>query len=261
MTGGVRTAALAALMVSALWSGAAVAEESGGRVAISAGTVVMGTDPERLEEQIGDPRARAVWFMDETPVRKVEVGAFMIDRTEVTNERFATVFKNSHYPGNLAGHPAVNVSWGDADEFCRAQGGRLPTEAEWERAARGDDGRIFPWGDRFDPKKAVYMDSSRDSAKLKVGSFELQKSGANLLGGTFPAGSREEGKSPFGVYDMAGNVWEWVDGWYDKARDLRTLKGGSWLSPKASVRISARLPDMGDGVYNDYGFRCAYDID
>lgn len=259
MTGPVKAAALAALIVPVLWCGAAQAEDD--RVTIPAGAVLMGTDSDRLEEQIDDPRARTAWFMDETPARKVDVGAFMIDRTEVTNERFATVFKNSHYPGNLADHPAVNVSWEDADEFCRAQGGRLPTEAEWERAARGGDGRIFPWGDRFDPKNVVYMDSGRDSAKLKVGSFELEQAGSNLLGGTFPAGSREGGKSPFGVYDMAGNAWEWVAGWYDEAKGLRILKGGSWLSPKASVRISARLADMGDGVYNDYGFRCAYDID
>lgn len=81
-----------------------------------------------------------------------------------------------------------------------------------------------------------------------------------MLGGTRLAGSLESGKSPFGAYDMAGNAWEWVDGWYDSENKQRIVKGGSWLTPQESVRSAARLGDSGTERYNDFGFRCAYDL-
>ena len=238
----------------------AVAGGAGSKILVPAGVVIMGSDAASLKEQLGDSRARVSWYADETPSRKIEVGAFMIDVTEVTNREYKKVFADHTYPPNLADHPVVNVTWAKADEYCRNVGGRLPTEAEWERAARGSDGRIYPWGDEFDPSRVVYMGSAGADQKLKIGSFELEESSSSALGGTSAVGSREQGKSPFGVYDMAGNVWEWVDGWYDEKRKLRLLKGGSWLTPRASVRSATRLGDSGDSRFNDYGFRCAYDV-
>ena len=78
--------------------------------------------------------------------------------------------------------------------------------------------------------------------------------------GTVPAGSMEEGKSPYGVYQMAGNLWEWVDGWADQKKGMRLLKGGSWMSPPISLRASTRLPEMPGVESNEYGFRCARDL-
>ncbi len=239
-----------------------VAANNGGavsqKVPIPAGTAIVGADHEALKTQLQGSKAKLEWFADETPQKKVEVEAFNIDATEVTNDQYKKVFPKHEFPANLAGHPVVNVTWDMADEYCRKVGGRLPAEAEFERAARGDDGRVYPWGDEFDPGKAIYVESGGGSSKLKVGSFELEFSGSNLLGGTSRAGSIESGKSPFGVYDMAGNVWEWQAGWYDEKKKLRLLKGGSWLTPKESLRSAARLGDSGDLKFNDYGFRCAY---
>lgn len=227
------------------------------RALIPKGTVILGTDMEALKKLITGKDAKPEWYADETPSTKTETGAFEIDVYEVTNTRFKEFNKEHTFPPNLANHPVVNVLWNEADGFCRAVGGRLPSEAEWVRAARGDTANVYPWGNEFNPQNAVYMDSA-EGLKMKAGSYSIEESGETELGGTQPAGSIEAGKSPFGVYDMAGNAWEWVDGWYDEGKKLRMLKGGSWVSPRESLRNSTRL---GDGVgrrFNDYGFRCVY---
>ncbi len=232
-----------------------------GRVLIPAGTALIGTDMESLSSQLGDARAKPDWYKDETPSKKIAVEAFLIDVTEVTNERYKSIAKDHSFPQNLTKYAAVNVQWDDADRFCKAVGGRLPTEVEWEYAARGPKGLIFPWGNDFYPRNVIYMDSAGEKPGLTVGSYDQESSGANLLGGGAPVATLEEGKSPFGLYDMAGGVWEWVDTWYDEARGLRTLKGGSWLTPLASVRSATRLADYPSRIFNDYGFRCAYNAE
>jgi formylglycine-generating enzyme required for sulfatase activity len=231
------------------------------KITVPDGFAIVGTDASDLKNQLANPRARPEWYADETPQKKLKVGAFMMDATEVSNEEYKQLNPKHSFPKNLANHPVVNVMWEEADEFCKKSGGRLPTEAEWERAARGDDGRIYPWGNEFTPENVIFVGTGGTDAKLKVGSFTLKKSGSTQLGGTQPAGSIEKGKSPFGLYDMAGNAWEWVDGWHDKEKELRLLKGGSWLTPRESVRSAARLGDSGTTRFNDFGFRCAYDID
>ncbi|VAX25530.1 hypothetical protein MNBD_NITROSPINAE02-1202 [hydrothermal vent metagenome] len=238
----------------------AYAQNGRSRIKIPGGTTIIGTDLNQLKAQFEDTNTKPEWYKNETPQKKVDVKTFMIDATEVINKEYIKQNPRQLFPANLANHPVVNVRWGEANEYCKKIGGRLPTEAEWERAARGNDGRIYPWGNDFDPSNVVYLGNIKEDSKLRVGSFELESSGLNLLGGTSPVGLREGGKSPFGVYDMGGNVWEWVDGWYDEEKGLRILKGGSWLTPKASVRSATRLVDTGKGVYNDYGFRCAYDV-
>jgi len=248
-----------AISVMAWYPVVSSAGDISSRLSVPAGTVIMGADASELKGQISEPKAKVEWYMDETPQKKVELPPFFIDATEVTNAEYKKIVPDHSYPPNLANHPVVNVTWDMADDYCRKAGGALPTEAQWERAARGDDGRVYPWGDQFDPAKAVYVESVKGGSKQKVGSFSQEQSGSSLLGGTSPVASREGGRSPFGAYDMAGNVWEWVDGYYDKSKGLRLLKGGSWLSPQSSLRSSTRLGDEGGGKFNDYGFRCVYD--
>ena len=235
----------------------ALGAEPATRALIPKGAVILGTDMEPLKKQLTGKETKPEWYADETPSKKTETGAFEIDVYEVTNMRYKELVKEHSFPPNMANHPVVNITWKEADDFCRGVGGRLPTEAEWVRAARGDTANIYPWGNDFNAANAVYMDSS-GNGKMKAGSYSAETSGENELGGTRPVGSIEAGKSPFGVYDMAGNAWEWVDGWYDEGKNLRMLKGGSWLTPGESLRVSARLGDGVSRKFNDYGFRCVY---
>lgn len=228
-------------------------------IAIPEGMATIGSDHLEIDALKVHPLAKTRWYADEIPRRKVTIKAFRIDATEVTNTRYKELVPDHTFPPNLAGHPVVNVTWQEAHDFCGKAGGSLPTEEQWERAARGDAGLTYPWGNQFDPSKAVFKDDpSGGSEKLKVGSFEKESSGETLLGGTKPAGLKTGGKSPFGLSDMAGNAWEWVSGWYDEKKGLRLLKGGSWLTPPESLRSAARLGDSPGSRFNDYGFRCAY---
>ncbi|MDH5543820.1 MAG: formylglycine-generating enzyme family protein [Nitrospinota bacterium] len=230
------------------------------KVAVAAFKATVGTDTEALKKQMVSTKAKWDWYKNESPERKVEMNSFRIDAMEVTNSAFSSIFPNFTYPLNLAEHPAVNVTWQMANDYCRKVNGRLPSEEEWETAARGTRGTVYPWGDEFSKDNAVYSGSGLDNS-LKVGSYELEESISSKLGGTRKTGSIESGKSEFGLYDMAGNVWEWVDGWYDAEKGLRLLKGGSWLSPAESLRSATRLGDEPESKFNDYGFRCAYNID
>jgi len=190
---------------------------------------------------------------DERPVRKVTLKAFAIDRTEVTRAAYArcvdagpckapTVTEGD---GNL---PVTGVGWDDARAYCKFAGGRLPTEAEWEKAARGADGREYPWG------------NDADCARGNWGSFEGEgpcagkNPGRPVAVGSFPTGA-----SPYGALDMGGNVWEWVADKYDGDAETtrRVVRGGSCCSflvgPRAPNR-NAWAPDHRDA---DLGFRCA----
>ncbi|MBF0171567.1 MAG: SUMF1/EgtB/PvdO family nonheme iron enzyme [Nitrospinae bacterium] len=228
------------------------------RVVIPAGTAVVGADAAEVARQLEGSDARPDWYADESPKRTVAVPSFAIDRTEVTNARYRTVVTGHAFPQNLSDHPVVMVTFAEAKAFCEAAGGRLPREEEWERAARGEKGNVYPWGNGFDPRLAVHAGSAGGEPQLKVGAYALEESSAQALGGTRAVGSNPAGASPFGVLDMAGNAWEWVDGFHDEMKGMRLLKGGSWLAPAASLRASVRLGDPGQKRYNDFGFRCAY---
>lgn len=195
------------------------------------------------------------------PQRSVYLDAFAIDKTEVTKAAFSRFVVETDHPAKgwtgeppeqQAGEPAAGVVWLDADAYCRWAGKRLPTEAEWEKAARGTDGRRYPWGDQWDAARANTEESGR--------------------GAVLPVGSFPDGVSPYGVLDMAGNVAEWVSDYFD--RDYYTyapdhnplgpdivldhvLRGGSWASPNLHAQTFFRDSSHSSEPNPRVGFRCA----
>jgi len=184
---------------------------------------------------------------DAQPVHLVRVSPFWIGKYEVTREQYERFMKETGHakPAQwtnklLAGSPSqpvIGVTWDDAAAYCRWAGGRLPTEAEWEFAARGTSPRRYPWGDQEpDPTRAVFH--------LDVG-----------FGGTKPVGGAKQGASPCGALDMAGNAFEWCSDWYgpryyaESPRDnppgpttgeQRVIRGGAWISLPDACRATAR---------------------
>lgn len=205
-------------------------------------------------------------FDNERPQRTVYVDAFYIDKLEVTNQQFKqflsdTGYKPKHYldypPHNTEDQPAVVLDWSDAAAYAKWAGKRLPTEAEWEKAARGTDGRIWPWGNEWDPTKL----SGNDGTGL-IDGYVL----------TAPVGQFPQGASPYGALDMAGNLWEWVSDWYvsdyyeyapnknpmgPESGDGRVLKGGGWAENLDFTRCANRFGGNPGSLI--IGFRCAMD--
>ncbi|MBI3813454.1 MAG: SUMF1/EgtB/PvdO family nonheme iron enzyme [Nitrospinae bacterium] len=229
-----------------------------GMALVPAGEFIMGSNRNEIEKAVKDAGGKKEWFFDEEPKRKVNIPSFYIDIYEVTNEDYKKFDPNHSFPSDRAKHPVVNITWNKANDYCKWAGKSLPTEEEWEKAARGTDERIYPWGNEFDK----HLNNSYESGLgggTRVGQFALETSGAAGFGGTTEVGTYKDGKSPYGVYDMAGNVWEWTDNWYNKERNLKVIKGGSWQSPSISTRSAARLGENPNMESNDYGFRCAKD--
>lgn len=228
---------------------AAPASAPPGMALVSAGEFIMGSN-ERWD--------------DESPEHINETGAFYIDLHEVTNgdyKKFVDATKREaphHWPdGKLSAdkekHPVIYVNWFDANDYCKWNGKRLPTEPEWEKAARGEDGRIYPWGNVWS------LDKSNNPYKGSTG--------------TEPVASYKKGVSPYGLFDMSGNVWEWVDAFYlphpgnnipkpEYGRDKRVLKGGSWFDC-LSYGCGLSAPTFNRSFFNpevrnnSFGFRCA----
>jgi iron(II)-dependent oxidoreductase len=138
---------------------------------------------------------------------------------------------------NQPDHPVVGVSYYEAEAFSKWKEKRLPTELEWERAARGTEGREYPWGDEFDSERC----NTRESG----------------IGRTTSVTKYPNGVSPEGCYDMAGNVWEWTSSWYDKDKDSYVLRGGSWNYDRGNCRCAVRLNFHPSSRNNLVGFRCA----
>ncbi|MEW6300221.1 MAG: formylglycine-generating enzyme family protein [Thermodesulfobacteriota bacterium] len=217
--------------------------EMGDMVQIPAGAFWMGCN-EKFDGECYD---------DEKPGRVVPVDAFHIDRFEVTVAEYRrcveagrcsrdsfTVALSCNWGKEGRDHHPINcVNWEQAKTYCEWAGKRLPAEAEWEKAARGTDGRVYPWGNEWDAKK-VNTDKNEDSFPE-----------------TAPVGSFPAGASPYGVLDMSGNVFEWTADWYDAAQTARSLRGGSWNYSARDVRASNRYGDAPGSHRGDVGFRCA----
>jgi formylglycine-generating enzyme required for sulfatase activity len=204
---------------------------------------------------------------DEKPQHTVYLDAFWIDKTDVTNAmytkcvgagickqpRYLYSYTHSSYYGNsqFGNYPVIYMDWYRADAYCKWAGRQLPTEAQWEKAARGTDGRIYPWGN--DPPNNNLLNYSRN------------------LEDTTQVGVYPKGASIYGALDMAGNVWQWVNDWYGyyqsslesnplgpDSGQYRVLRGGSWSSGEDEVRTADRnWRDPTTDVYSYFGFRCA----
>ena len=204
---------------------------------------------------------------DERPLHRVWLDAFAMDLYEVTTAQYALFLGATNRPGpwqwhavDLAQHgdrPVIGVDWSDADAYCRWKGKRLPTEAQWEKAARGTDGRLHPWGNQ--------------APTNELANFAL---GARFSYGQvlMPVRSYEQGKSPYGLYQMAGNVWEWVQDWYvanyyetspernplgPEQGQFKVLRGGSWSDLPKYLLTYGRFKLLPDTRNSYTGFRCA----
>lgn len=241
----------------------------------------------------------------------VTLNAFWIDATEVTNRQFSMFVEakdhisqaeqlhdgirvmgdsgwtqargaNWHEPYRDGEHltesmmdwPVVLVSWGDADAYCRWAGGSLPTEAEWEYAAKGPENRVYPWGFQFDRDRLNYCD---DECEVDDDSRDATPAPENLdkYPRAAPVGRFDKGKSWVGAMDMAGNVWEWVSDWYTGTYPThplhnpigppsglrKSMRGGSWFVPGVEARTTNRHNNGDYSSFSDVGFRCVVPAD
>ncbi len=186
----------------------------------------------------------------EKPKRKIYLKGYFIDKYEVTNAEYKKFIEatghpapkgwvDTNYPTGKGNYPVTNVTYADAETYAKWAGKRLPSEEEWEKAARGVDGRKYPWGD------------SRDGTAANV---RMQFKGSSLR----PVGSFPKGVSPYGGYDFSGNVWEWTTSHFDKR--YRVIRGGSFLQPAELARTSFRDFYEPDKYREDIGFRCVKDV-
>jgi len=248
-------------------------------VAVVAAGVFYFLAAQKKQEYLGKDGAPAVLIRadsiimgddENSPRREIFVDSFYMDRYEVNVGRYAAFLKatgNVKPPEewdtadlqNGAELPVVGVDWHDADSYCRWAGKRLPTEAEWERAARGDDERKYPWGsDAPTPEHATFGKPYQNPV---------------YKDGVVRVGTHSKGMSPFGIYDLSGNVWEWVSDWYaesfprDDVRNPRgpdngthkVMRGGGWYDPPDRITTTKRMyadPAQRD---DEVGFRCASD--
>lgn len=219
---------------------------------------------------------------NERPEHTVTLNAFYIDQFEVTAGRYQKFIESAkhdlpptwddeaaHAMGDL---PAVGMSWMDAAAYCKWAGRRLPTEAEWEKAARGTDGRRYPWG---------HMQPFVDIANYNRGvwvseAITLVPVNSGLEGMSVRHGLKEGGKSPYGLFHMAGNAAEWVADWYERdfyqkspdknpigpaSGEKRVMRGGSWADLPTALRVTARFSAEPDFEERTIGFRCAVDAE
>lgn len=237
-------------------------------IKIPAGPFIMGSNDVPTEDEAqGELGNKKPFYLDEHPERTLSIGNFYLDRFEVTNEDYHRFVKERQrrpppywkgvpYPAGQALLPVVEVNWYEARDYCAWAGKRLPTEAEWEKAARGPNGNLYAWGNEFDETKG----------NVSAGSH----------GGIMMVGRFSGDRSVYNVYDLNGNVMEWVDDWYqpfpgsdyasdDFGQQFKVAKGDAFgesghyalsifsrLPYRQNVKPETRLPFL--------GFRCAKDL-
>jgi sulfatase modifying factor 1 len=227
-----------------------------------------------------DRKCQLWWFEDELPQKRIELDSFWIDIFEVTNARYlefvqatghrpalddscqtakcreGNLWDGTSFPPMIRNQPVTQVNWYDANAYCAWMGKRLPSEAEWEKAARGKKANVYPWGGGSPKGKATYQRKWQGALTMT------------------DVGSHPKGESIYGVFDMAGNVWEWVDDWYHfkyyslgrkknprgpANGDFKVVRGGSWVNYENSLRSAFRRWSRPEVRFNDTGFRCAKD--
>ena len=243
-------------------------------VYIPAGTFIMGSDEGEAEEG---------------PAHEVNLDAYWMDSTEITNGMYALCveagvcnppmelgsYTRSTYFNNplFADYPVIYVDWSMADTYCQWAGARLPTEAEWEKSARGENALIYPWGGDWDVgarKRLNFADRSNPEMTSDLTADDGYRD-------TAPVGSYPMGRSPYGIYDLAGNVWEWVADWYDpkyylasppdnppgpagptQEISMRALRGGAWVAASRAVFHTYNRNGLEPSEFSSsIGFRCA----
>lgn len=235
-------------------------------VYVPAGDFYMGSDDVDAEAKSLQYGNKKPLFANEGPKKKVYLKDFFIDKYEVSNKRYkkfvdvtkheAPPYFNTANMAEIENLPVVLVSWFDAKEFCKWEGKRLPAESEWEKGARGADGRKYPWGNEYDTAKV---------------------NGAGNHMGYMDVTSLDAGKSPYGAHHMAGNAYEWTASWYERyegnkyedadyGRNFMAVRGGSWggvghYSLIEYLRTTYRFPVNPEEKYEDLGFRCVKDVE
>ncbi len=220
-------------------------------ILIPAGEFIMGANDGGIDEQ-----PQRVVYLDAFAIHQYEVTIYQYNEFVVATghrQPLNRYVKDIHFFNN-ANQPAIYVSWLDAYDYCQWAGLRLPTEAEWEKAARGTEGLSWPWVEKYQPTFANFK------GEEDHGVF------------TTAVGSYEKDKSPYGVYDMAGNVKEWVQDWYDdryyanaplknpqgpERGEMKVMRGSSWRDSLYSGRATGRLQMVPGYRYEAVGFRCA----
>lgn len=271
---------------SNLSTGEIVDDNSVSMVLVSEGEFTMGGNADaaitECQNYADDPTTcKRDSFLDEEPIHVVNLDTYYIDKYEVTNELYQKCVNsgvctpptnsssetNSDYYGNpeFNNYPVIYVDWDMANAYCEWRGARLPTEAEWEKAARGTDERTYPWGSVFEGV-GNFCDKN---CPVDLGADRSYDDGYSDVA---PVMSYPDGVSPYGIYNMAGNVWEWVADWYSdtyyqnspssnpKGPDTgesHVLRGGGFFNSGNGLRVSNR--GVGGEVNETFGFRCAKD--
>ncbi len=232
-------------------------ETSDEMILVPAGTAIVGTGDDEIEALHNQYVVHPTWFKDELPHGKVEVKEFWIDRFPVTNAQYLKFVEatghplppywNGKFPARHANHPVTGVTYDDAAAFAEWAGKRLPTAREWERAARGEEGLVYPWGNKW---RGSACEPWHDGSMYDA----LQ---------TYQVGGRPAGKSPFGVEDMIGNVCQWTSTQIGGGEfPFFQLKGGSWLhTQKYNLRAASSMAAYRQFRQVYTGFRCALDGD
>lgn len=256
-------------------------------VAVPAGEFLMGSTDEEIAEAIAElPEVkRAGWqghrlFESDRPQRRIPLDEFRIGIHPVTNAQYAKFVEHTghktrgtwrRFANRDPNTPATYLSWLDAEAFCDWTGFRLPTEAEWENAARGPDGLIWPWGNQWDPSKCRNQDSvpSNDIIQYDLPPFSAVSGnghvdtvpagthrGAGGVGPIAEVGTYPEGISVYGCHDMSGNVLEWCSDWFYEGR-ARVLRGGGYRCNPITGRAATRLKNEPTYYRDSIGFRVA----